>query len=23
MTTPFTFAATPHSITWNGLKPVF
>jgi len=23
ITTPFTFAATPHSITWNGLKPVF
>jgi dTDP-4-amino-4,6-dideoxygalactose transaminase len=23
ITTPMTFAATPHSITWNGLKPVF
>lgn len=23
ITTPFTFAATPHSISWNGLKPVF
>ena len=23
ITTPFTFAATPHSIAWNGLKPVF
>jgi len=23
ITTPFTFAATPHSIVWNGLKPVF
>ncbi len=23
ITTPFTFPATPHSITWNGLKPVF
>ncbi|MBR5304133.1 MAG: DegT/DnrJ/EryC1/StrS family aminotransferase [Candidatus Gastranaerophilales bacterium] len=23
ITTPFTFAATPHCITWNGLKPVF
>jgi dTDP-4-amino-4,6-dideoxygalactose transaminase len=23
ITTPFTFPATPHCITWNGLKPVF
>ena len=23
ITTPFTFAATPHCIAWNGLKPVF
>lgn len=23
ITTPFTFAATPHSIAWNGLTPVF
>ena len=23
ITTPFTFAATPHCITWNGLVPVF
>jgi len=23
ITTPFTFAATPHVISWNGLKPVF
>ena len=23
ITTPFTIAATPHSITWNGLRPVF
>jgi dTDP-4-amino-4,6-dideoxygalactose transaminase len=23
ITTPFTFAATPHSIRWNGLEPVF
>lgn len=23
ITTPFTFAATPHCIMWNGLKPVF
>lgn len=23
ITTPFTFAATPHCIYWNGLKPVF
>lgn len=23
ITTPFTFAATAHSIVWNGLKPVF
>ncbi len=23
ITTPFTFAATTHSIAWNGLKPVF
>jgi dTDP-4-amino-4,6-dideoxygalactose transaminase len=23
ITTPFTFAATPHCITWNGMKPVF
>lgn len=23
ITTPFTFAATPHSIVWAGLKPVF
>ncbi|MGL4986396.1 MAG: DegT/DnrJ/EryC1/StrS family aminotransferase, partial [Treponemataceae bacterium] len=23
ITTPFTFAATTHCITWNGLKPVF
>jgi dTDP-4-amino-4,6-dideoxygalactose transaminase len=23
ITTPFTFAATPHSIAWNDLKPVF
>lgn len=23
ITTPFTFAATPHAIAWNGLTPVF
>src|ERR1035437_10041203 len=23
ITTPFTFAATTHVISWNGLKPVF
>lgn len=23
ITTPFTFAATPHCISWNGLNPVF
>jgi dTDP-4-amino-4,6-dideoxygalactose transaminase len=23
ITTPFTFAATPHSLVWSGLKPVF
>ncbi|MHA1226670.1 MAG: DegT/DnrJ/EryC1/StrS family aminotransferase, partial [Candidatus Hodarchaeales archaeon] len=23
ITTPFTFAATPHSIVWNGLNPIF
>lgn len=23
ITTPFTFPATPHSLTWNGLTPVF
>lgn len=23
ITTPFTFAATPHSIVWSGLKPIF
>jgi len=23
ITTPFTFAATPHSISWNGITPVF
>lgn len=23
ITTPFTFAATPHSIAWNNLNPVF
>lgn len=23
ITTPFTFAATPHCISWNDLKPVF
>ena len=23
ITTPFTFAATPHCIAWNGCKPVF
>ena len=23
ITTPFTFPATPHSISWNGLTPVF
>jgi len=23
ITTPFTFAATTHAISWNGLKPVF
>jgi len=23
ITTPFTFPATPHSLMWNGLKPVF
>jgi len=23
ITTPFTFAATPHAVVWNGLKPVF
>jgi dTDP-4-amino-4,6-dideoxygalactose transaminase len=23
ITTPFTFAATPHVLTWNNIKPVF
>ena len=23
ITTPFTFAATPHCISWNGLHPIF
>lgn len=23
ITTPFTFAATPHVISWNGMRPVF
>ncbi len=23
ITTPFTFPATPHCISWNGLKPIF
>jgi len=23
ITTPFTFAATPHCISWNGLNPIF
>src|SRR4051812_19910124 len=23
ITTPFTFPATPHSLAWNGLTPVF
>lgn len=23
ITTPFTFPATPHSLAWNGIKPVF
>lgn len=23
ITTPFTFAATPHALTWNGIRPVF
>ncbi|MDD5453910.1 MAG: DegT/DnrJ/EryC1/StrS family aminotransferase [Candidatus Ratteibacteria bacterium] len=23
ITTPFTFAATPHVLTWNGIKPIF
>lgn len=23
ITTPFTFPATPHSLVWNGLQPVF
>lgn len=23
ITTPFTFAATPHALAWNGLTPVF
>lgn len=23
ITTPFTFPATPHSLTWNGLEPIF
>lgn len=23
ITTPFTFAATPHSLVWSGLRPVF
>ena len=23
ITTPFTFAATTHAISWNGLKPIF
>lgn len=23
ITTPFTFAATPHGIAWNGLNPIF
>ena len=23
ITTPFTFAATPHALAWNGIKPIF
>jgi len=23
ITTPFTFPATPHSLSWNGIKPIF
>src|SRR5690348_10144302 len=23
ITTPFTFVATPHSLLWNGIRPVF
>jgi dTDP-4-amino-4,6-dideoxygalactose transaminase len=23
ITTPFTFAATPHALSWNGVQPVF
>lgn len=23
ITTPFTFPATPHALTWNGIQPVF
>ena len=23
ITTPFTFPATPHALTWNGIEPVF
>lgn len=23
ITTPFTFPATPHVLTWNGIKPIF
>ena len=23
ITTPFTFAATPHVLTWNGINPIF
>jgi len=23
ITTPFTFAATPHVLTWNNIKPIF
>jgi dTDP-4-amino-4,6-dideoxygalactose transaminase len=23
ITTPFTFAATPHALAWNGIRPIF
>ena len=23
ITTPFTFPATPHVLTWNGIQPIF